>query len=208
MTYRRITLAHVCSLALIVGCAKTDDSGGKGANGAATQPAVGVSQPAQSGVAASPTTAPTASALTIGRSQQWFPPACLRLSTKDGKVIARLYSDDPREVLTGKATVNSYDLVMVLPDISDPADIAKATWVSHSASMDKQDTPYGIFLNNQEDILQPLDVTVRFQGRAPKVKVLLQGSFGLFHMADKTPHPAPVLVNVIGILNTTVPGAK
>lgn len=208
MTCRRITLACFCSLALIVGCAKTDDSTDQGASGAATQPAAGVSQPAQSGVAASPTTAPTASALTIGRSQQWFPPACLRLSSKDGKVIARLYSDDPREVLTGKATVNSYDLVMVLPDISDPADIAKAMWVSHSASMDRQDTPYGIFLNNQEDVLQPLEVTVHFQGQAPNVKVLLQGSFGLFHMADKTPHPAPVLVDVRGVLNASVPAAK
>ena len=137
---------------------------------------------------------------------EWFPPACLRLTAKDGKVIARLYSDDPRDVLTGKATVNSYDMVMVLPGISDPADIAKAVWENHSASMEKQDTPYGIFLNNQEDVLQPMDVTVRFQGQAPEVKVLVQGSFGLFHMADKTPHPAPVMVNVVGLLNASVAG--
>ncbi|MGD0461350.1 MAG: hypothetical protein ABSB74_02565 [Tepidisphaeraceae bacterium] len=208
MTCTRITLAWFCSLALIVGCAKTDDSTDHGASGAATQPAVGLSQPGQSGVAESPTTAPSASALRIGRSQQWFPAACLRLSSKNGKVTARLYSDDPREVLTGKATVNSYDLVMVLADISDPSDIARATWVDRSSSMDKQDTPYGIFLNNQKDILQPLDVTVRFQGQAPNVKVLLQGSFGLFHMGDKTPRPAPVLVDVMGILNATVPAGK
>jgi hypothetical protein len=204
MTCTRITLAYFCSLVLIVGCAKTDDSD-HGGNVPATQPAVGLNQTSQSAALESPTTAPTASMLVIDQSQQWFPPACLRLSSKDGKVVARLYSDDPREVLTGKATVNSYDLVMVLPDISDPADIAKTTWVNHSASMDKQDSPYGIFLDNQEDILQPLNVTVRFQGQAPHVKILIQGSFGLFHMAEKTPHPAPVLVNVFGLLSASVP---
>lgn len=61
------------------------------------------------------------------------------------EVVARLYSDDPKGVLTGKETVNSYDIMMVLPDISDPAEISKAAWIDHSSSMDKQDTPYGIF---------------------------------------------------------------
>jgi len=204
MTCRRITLAYFCSLALIVGCAKTDDSN-QGANVPATQPAVGLNQPSQAGIAASATIAPSASSLVIDRSQQWFPPACLRLTAKDGKVTARLYSDDPRDVLTGKATVNSYDLVMVLPEISDPADIAKATWVNRSGSMEKQDSPYGIFLNNQEDVLQPLEVTVRFKGRAPHVEVSVKGSFALFHVADKTPHPAPVVVDVSGLLDSSVP---
>ena len=83
--------------------------------------------------------------LTIDRSPQWFPPARLRLSAKDGTVIANLYSDDPRGVLTGDHSVNSYDILMVLPDISDPADLARTTWVNHSSSMERQDTPYGIF---------------------------------------------------------------
>jgi hypothetical protein len=192
-------LAGICSLALIVGCAKTDNSAGQSPGAPTTQQAV-----SQSGVAEAPTTLPSASVFTIDRSLQWFPPACLRLTAKDGKVIARLYSDDPRDVLTGAATVNSYDLVMVLPGISDPADIAHAVWVSRSASIEKQDSPYGIFLNNQEDVLQPMDVTVRFQGKAPNVKVLVQGSFGLFHEADRTPHPAPVMVNVVGLLNASV----
>jgi hypothetical protein len=204
MTCTRITLACFCSLALIVGCAKTDDSD-HGANAPTTQPVVALNQPSQSAALGSPTTAPTASMLVIDQSQQWFPPACLRLTAKDGKVTARLYSDDPRDVLTGKATVNSYDLVMVLPGISDPADIAKATWVNRSGSMEKQDSPYGIFLNNQEDVLQPLEVTVRFKGQAPHVEVSVKGSFALFHMADKTPHPAPVVVDVRGLLDSTVP---
>ncbi|HEY1922129.1 MAG TPA: hypothetical protein VGG44_05135 [Tepidisphaeraceae bacterium] len=207
MTCRRITLGFFCSLALIVGCAKTDDSAAAG-NGAATQPAAGVNESQQAAAVESPATAPAASVLTIGQSQQSFPAACLRLTSKNGKVTARLYSDDPRDVLTGKTTVNSFDLVMTLPGISDPADIAKATWVNPSASMDRQDSPYGIFLNHQQDVLQPMEVTVKFQGVAPRVKVLLQGSFALFHIADKTPQAVPAVVNVFGVLDTTVSAGK
>ena len=95
-----------------------------------------------------------------------------------------------------------------MPGISDPADIAKATWMNPSASMDRQNSPYGIFLNNQQDVLQPMEVTVRFQGVAPRVKVLVQGSFGLFHMTDRTPLPVPAVVNVSGVLDTTVSVGK
>jgi hypothetical protein len=207
MTCGRITLALFCSLALIVGCAKTDDASQSG-NGAATQPTAGLNQSAQTAAMETAATAPAASMLTVDRTQEWFPSACLRLDTKNGKVIARLYSDDPREVLTGKTTVNSFDLMMVLPGISDPADIGKATWVNPSASMDRENSPYGIFLNHQQDVLQPMEVTVRFEGAAPRVKVLVQGSFAMFHVGDRTPQAVPAVVNVFGVLDTTVSAGK
>lgn len=195
MKFKPVKLAVVCSLALIVGCAKTDSQSNE--NTPATQPTA----------TANPATQPVAEAdsvLMIDRVAVWFPPARLRITTSDGKVVARLYSDDPKDVLTGKETVNSYDIRMVLPDISDPADIASATWINHSASMERQDTPFGIFLNNQQDILQPMNVTVRFVGQAPKVKVLLQGTFSRFHISDQTNAPAPSIVNVMGFLDATV----
>jgi hypothetical protein len=206
MRFTRIALACVCGLTLIVGCAKSDDSPSQATNSPATQPAAG---PNQSGaVVESSTTQPAASMMIIDRAQQWFPPACLRLTSSGGKVIARLYSDDPRDVLVGKQTVNSFDLVMVLPDISDPSDVAKAVWVDHSASMKKRDALYGIFLNKQQDVLQPMDVTVRFQGEPPHVKVLVEGTFGLFHVSDQTPNPAPTPVRVVALLSATVPAGK
>lgn len=207
MRFTRITLACLCGFTLIVGCAKSDDSTGDAANSPATQPAVGLNQTPQS-VTEFPATEPSASLLKINGAPQWFPPACLRLTAKAGKVTARLYSDDPRDVLTGKETVDSFDLMMVLPDISDPADIQKTEWVDRALSMEKQNTPYGIFLNSQHDVLQPFDVAVLFQGESPHVKVVVQGTFGLFHITDQTPHPAPVPVQVVGVLNATVPDAK
>ena len=142
--------------------------------------------------------------LMIDRAAQWFPPARLRLTTSDGKVVARLYSDDPKGVLTGKETVNSFDMRMVLPNISDPADISKTAWIDHSSSMDKQDTPYGIFLNNQQDVLQPMDVMVQFQGQAPRMNVVVRGTFNSFHNSEQNPNPAPAMVSVVGFLDAKV----
>ncbi|MGD0767790.1 MAG: hypothetical protein ABSB42_06295 [Tepidisphaeraceae bacterium] len=207
MSLLRFTLVCACGLGLVAGCAKTDDGQPQAQGSASTQPAV-AGNPGQtspnSGLTAPQ---PTASMLKIDQSPQWFPPARLRLSAKDGKVIANLYSDDPRDVLTGDHSVNSYDILMVLPDISDPADLARTTWVNHSSSMERQDTPYGIFLNKnkQQDVLQAMDdVRVSFSGQAPRIKVKVQGTFALFHVSDQTPHPAPAPVSVFGILDATV----
>ncbi|MGD0388688.1 MAG: hypothetical protein ABSC42_07005 [Tepidisphaeraceae bacterium] len=201
MIFLRFTLICACGLGLIAGCAKTDDEQPQGT--ASTRPAVAGNSGQISPNSASAVAEP-ASMLMIDRSPQWFPPARLRLSAKDGKVIAHLYSDDPRGVLTGEHSVNSYDFLMVLPDISNPADLAGTVWVNRSASMERQDTPYGIFLNKQQDVLQLMYVTVSFSGQAPRVKVMVQGQFALFHVSDQTPHPAPAMVNVSGNLDATV----
>ena len=47
------------------------------------------------------------------------------------------------------------------------------------------------------------DVRVSFSGQAPRIKVKVQGTFALFHLADQTPHP-PAPVSVFGILDATV----
>jgi hypothetical protein len=194
-----ITLALVCSLVLIVGCAKTEDAPEPAKNAPSTQPAA-VANPAPTAAPAEP----TASAMRIGSAAQWFPPARLRLTASGGKVIARLYSDDPKGVLTGSDIVNSYDMIMVLPDISDPAEISGRVWVGHSASMEKQDPNYGIFLNNQQDILQPMNVTVRFEGQAPRMNVIVRGTFSMFHLSEQTPNPAPTMVSVVAFLDAKV----
>jgi hypothetical protein len=204
MRLTRITPTIVCSLALIVGCAKTEDEPQPARNAPSTQPAAVATSVATIAASTAPAE-PTASMIMINGAAQWFPPARLRLSSgKDGKVVARLYSDDPKGVLTGKETVNSYDVMMVLPDISDPADISKTAWIDHSSSMDKRDSPYGIFLNNQQDILQPMDVKVYFQGQSPRMNVVVRGTFSLFHISEQTPNPAPAMVSVVAFLDAKV----
>jgi len=195
-------LACLGGLTMIVGCARTDD-----ATAPATQPSANSNSPSQA-VSEFPATQPSSCLLMIDRQQQWFPPACLRLSKSGGAVIARLYTDDPADVLTGKETVNSFDLTMTLSDISEPGDIFRAVWVDHAESIEKQDSPYGIFLNGRHDVLQPLDVTVHFEGQPPQVKVLIQGVFSQYHITEQTPNPSPTTVNVIGFLNATVPDSQ
>jgi hypothetical protein len=203
MRLTHITPAIVCSLVLIVGCAKTEDEPQPAKNAPSTQPAA-IATPVATILASTAPAEPTASMMLINGAAQWFPPARLRLSSENGKVVARLYSDDPKDVLTGKETVNSYDIRMVLPDISDPADISKTAWIDRSSSMDKQDTPYGIFLNGQQDVLQPMNVAVRFEGQAPRINVVVRGTFSLYHISEQTPNPAPAMVSVVGFLDAKV----
>jgi hypothetical protein len=203
MRLTHITPAIVCSLVLIVGCAKTEDEPQPAKNAPSTQPAA-IATPVATILASTAPAEPTASMMLINGAAQWFPPARLRLSSEKGKVVARLYSDDPKDVLTGKETVNSYDIRMVLPDISDPADISKTAWIDRSSSMDKQDTPYGIFLNGQQDVLQPMNVAVRFEGQAPRINVVVRGTFSLYHISEQTPNPAPAMVSVVGFLDAKV----
>jgi hypothetical protein len=186
----------------IVGCQRNSTPA---TTNSTTQPQQVAVVPATEPTQIAPATQPMDSALIIDEKEQWFGPAMLRLSVSDGNIVARLYSDDPSGVLTGKEIVNSYDFEMILPDISDPADIEKAVWVSKSPSSDRQDSPYGIFLNNQACVLQPMDVTVRFRGTPPNVTVMMQGKFWLYR-TDQAIAPAPVMVNVIGSLAATVPG--
>jgi hypothetical protein len=182
-----------CLALLMVGC----DRGPGESAAPATQPAAAAAAPAAS--------APVGSTLLIGDEPHVFGPAMLRLTQADGKVEARLYSNDPPGALAGKETVDSYDFDMVLPDISDPAEIAQAAWVAKSASSDREDTPYGIFLNQQQDVLQPMDVTVHFVGQAPNVRVEIDGTFWMFRAADEgtLAPPPPVMVRVLGSLETT-----
>jgi len=204
MRLTRISPMIISSLLLIVGCAKTEDGPAQARTAPATQPAPADTAPQPASSAAVPMAEPTASMMMIDRAQQWFPPARLRISSSNGKVVARLYSDDPKDVLTGKDTVNSYDLKMTLPNISDPADISTTTWVSRSSSMEKQDSPYGIFLNNQQDVLQPTDVTVTFQKSGSRMLVMVRGTFSSFHISEQTPNPAPAPVSVAAILDASV----
>jgi hypothetical protein len=180
-----------CYALLIVGCGQ--GSGGSAAP--ATQPAA----------AAPATTEPAGSTLIIGDQPRVFGPAMLRLTTADGKVEARLYSNEPSGVLSGKETVDSYDFEMSLPDISDPAEISSAVWTAKSASSQREETPYGIFLNQQKDILQPMDVTVHFSGQAPNVRVIIDGMFWMYGAREEGTlvAPPPVMVRVIGSLEAT-----
>jgi hypothetical protein len=200
MKLYRIAFVCLCGTALAAGCAKTEDEPVQVNSNATTQPVVTV----KTQDAASADSAPTASVMMIDRVQEWFGPARLRLTARDGKVVARLYSEDPKDILSGKETVNSYDMTMVL-GIADPNAISNTVWVNQSSSMDRQEHPkVGIFLDTEHEVLQPMDVKVTFVGSGPRVKAVVQGTFALFHINDQMPNSAPDVVQVRGVLDATV----
>src|ERR1700728_4225027 len=99
MRFLRMRALWAVGLAALVGCAKAVEGPATAQNPPATQ-AANVSQ-----ANAATANAPAASMLRIGLTQQWFPPARLHLGTDHGVVIARLYSNDPKDTLTGKEVV-------------------------------------------------------------------------------------------------------
>jgi hypothetical protein len=173
--------------------------------GCGQPPSATSAPPPQTPPPAAPTTAPQSSALLIDGQMKYFGPAFLRLTATDGKVEARLYSNEPAGVLSGQETVDSYDFDMVLPDISDPAQIDQAVWTAKSPSSQFEDSPYGIFLNQQKKILQPMDVNMQFVGQVPHIRVIVQGMFWLYRTTQDSSltSPPPEMVRVIGSLETT-----
>jgi hypothetical protein len=94
-------------------------------------------------------------------------------------------------------------------NIGDPSVISNTVWVNRSSSMDRQDHPkVGIFLDTQQEVLQPMDVKVTFIGDGPRVKAVVQGTFALFHINDQMPNSAPDVVPVVGVLDATVVEGK
>jgi hypothetical protein len=205
---KSLLIAGFCGL-MIVGCDRTGSAPPSTTDN--TTPATQAAQTDATSTAAAPATSPAStepasSTLLIDNRAVLFPGAMLRLKAVDGKVVARLYSNDPKGMLSGAISMNSYDFEMTLPDVADPADIDQAVWQCKSASSDRQDTPYGIFLNDQQKLLQPMDVTVHFTGRPPNVNVVLQGTFWMYPMReDPMGGSAPVMVNVMASLDTKTP---
>jgi hypothetical protein len=188
----RLLLLPGCLAVFILGCGEPPSASPV----PATQPAA---------QAAPPSTAPLASSLLIDGQTDLFGPAMLRLTKTDNKIEARLYSNEPTGVLSGKETVDSYDFDMILPDISDPSQIGQAIWTFKSPSSQQEDSPYGIFLNQQKKVLQPMDVSVQFSGQAPDVRVIIQGMFWMFptNQDSSLGAPVPTMVRVIGSLETS-----
>ena len=138
------------------------------------RPTTAATAPASSALAA---TAPAVSVININGHSDIFPAARLRLEQEDGRIVALLFSDDPREALKDNYTGNSFYLRMEL-DVVDPGELSQAQWhfQSHSSS-EREDSPYGIFLVGRKTQLQPFDVQARFARDGGTTIVHLAGQF-------------------------------
>ncbi|HTW94101.1 MAG TPA: hypothetical protein VMD30_04855 [Tepidisphaeraceae bacterium] len=192
--------------ALIGGCQRPQISTAPAAQ-PATQPVV-----ASTGPQTKPAQQAPLVSLMVGNRQYWFPPALLRLSDVDGKIDARLTTDDPKEALEPNYVGNSFDLEM--PNIADDQawqETGQGVWTCVSqgslAQSDSDDSPHGIFLQGQARRLYPKTATVEFSGHGSHVTVEVRGQFLLYEneaRADQS-FALPQLVSVVGKMEATVP---
>jgi hypothetical protein len=135
-----------------------------------------------------------------------FPPAKLRVSSSDGKVLALLFSDDPKDAISDQYTGHSFYLEMEL-DVPEPKDFLSAAWHFTADSHDRQDTPYGIFLDGHRRQLQPMDVRVKFEPSpfgSDVTTVWLKGTFLEINIQDPGTPPREAEVSAQLAAKTSV----
>jgi hypothetical protein len=157
---------------------------------------------------AAPASRPTFSMLTVtgidpsGAAQEFkFPPARLVVVGEEPTIELLLVSDDPPKALAPGYKDHRYYLTLRLPDINDLAQIRNADMMEKAQSMERADSPDGIFLNGDQIVLQPYEWTVGFSGNGPDaLSLAVQGKFILFNNAERVPAAEPKLVLVQGTL--------
>jgi hypothetical protein len=81
-------------------------------------------------------------------------------------------------------------------DVSDPKDLHLATWRHQARSQEREDTPFGIYLNGRKVQLQPYNVNATFApGDDHSTVVHLWGNFLLWNNAEATGLPQSVTLN-------------
>lgn len=115
---------------------------------------------------------------------QWavFPKARLKLEGDGTHLTALLFSDDPPEAIKDDYQGNSFYLPMAL-DIDEAKDLASATWSYRARTSEREDTPYGIYLNGRKMQLQPYDVRATFAG-GDLATITLSGEFLLWQASE------------------------
>ena len=175
-------------VASLAGCDRADD----GVTPGDTDPRpTTTSAGTTTGPSTSPATTQAAaeSMINIDGNLVLFPAAKLRIDEADDKTVARLFSDDPKgAALDENYEGNSFYLQIEL-DEEDAKDLNGEELTYKAPSSERDDTPYGIFLEGRRWVLQPADVRVAFDGAASPLDVRLTGVFLMFDSSDPTVKP-------------------
>ena len=177
------------SVAVLVGCDRgTDPLPPGAARGAGNKPAASTGP--STGPSTSPATTQAAESLiNIDGNLVLFPAARLRIDEADGKTVARLFSDDPK----GAALDENYDgnsfYLQIELDEDDAKDLNGVELTYKAPTSERDETPYGIFLEGRRWVLQPADVRVAFEGAASPLDVRMTGVFLMFDSNDPTAKP-------------------
>ena len=155
--------------------------------GATTTPAP-ASLPATTTAATVP-----AAVIKVNGTPMEFPSARLRVEEENDKVVALLFSDDPREALKDNYKGNSFYIRMEL-DISDTTELSSATWhYAAPSAAEREDSPYGIFLTGRAVQLRPFKVDAAFR-QDENVTIVMVGQFEVID--DKSDHGPPRMMPV------------
>jgi hypothetical protein len=186
---------------VLVGACDRPQQQGKGVATTTTRPAV-----AEGAVDAAPTTLPTSrpttSTLVIRNQPVTFPPARLVLQQREPNLTLLLFSDDPETAIKADYAGNRYYLEIEL-DINDVAHLMAADWHYKAASIERADSPNGIFLEGDRKHIQPYDVNIVFSGAASQITATINGTFMLFQGREQS---APQSVLVQGVLVAELEG--
>jgi hypothetical protein len=126
-------------------------------------------------------------AMQIEGKRSEFPSAKLRVGSSDGKVIALLYSDDPKDALKDQYAGNSFYFQMEL-DADEVKNFASSDWRFKASSNEQTDSPYGIFLDGHREQLQPMEVVVTFEpAGTDETLITISGKFLRVNLEDTTP---------------------
>lgn len=197
MLCQRRPIMLLIVVALLVGCDRGQSTPAQSIPAAAPATAPATTQPADSATlpaTQAAATQPAISQLMIDGQMYKFPTARLKVSKANGRVIARLYTNDPKSALNDDYTGNSYDLKMQLDDLTDPHQVYTSVWQFKAPSREYVDGPYGIFLNGTKTQLQPSNATGRFLGDILMVRIDLDGEFLAFDSGDASAPPRTVFV--------------
>lgn len=125
---------------------------------AAAAPAPAASQPVEKRIVERPATRPV-SMITISDRPVLFPPAKLVLQQNASGVTATLFSDDPPEAVKDDYRGNSFRFEISF-DNATLDDVTGQQFVWKNSADDKPDSLTGIFLNGQQQSIQPLAATM------------------------------------------------
>ena len=182
---------------IVAACDKPQSPHATGVTTTTTRPAV---EPGEA--ATRPTTRPATSVLAIRNQPVTFPATRLVLQQKEPNLTLLLFSDDPENAIKADYDGNRYYLEIEL-DIDDVAHLTAADWHYKAASIDRADSPNGIFLDGDKKHLQPYDVNIVFTGVGNQITATITGTFLLFQGREPGP-PQTVLVQ--GVLSAELEG--
>lgn len=145
--------------------------------------------------------------LIVDEQPREFPPARLFVESRNGKTVALLMSEDPREAIDDDYTGNSFYLEVAFDEEVDS--LRDRVWQFQATSPERSDGPHGLFLEGNRKQLQPFELKVHFEGPKEPGAEGVAWISGTFYQFEEAPPdgraPPPRIVPVAGRIPLPLP---